>query len=74
MLQQLQVVKLNCKPLFPGINVLLLISKNLLPVCLLQLLVVELNRKPLFPGIYAPVMVSNNSKLIREILEAKKAG
>mmetsp|Transcript_22464 Transcript_22464/g.62033 ORF Transcript_22464/g.62033 Transcript_22464/m.62033 type:complete len:1027 (-) Transcript_22464:288-3368(-) len=39
-----------------------------------KLLVVELNRKPLFPGIYAPVMVNNNAKLIKEILDAKKAG
>lgn len=36
--------------------------------------VVELSRKPLFPGIYTPVLVLKNERLIKEVMEAKKAG
>ncbi|KAG1661222.1 hypothetical protein FOA52_008267 [Chlamydomonas sp. UWO 241] len=39
-----------------------------------KVFVVELTRKPLFPGIYTPVTVTKNERMIKDILEMKKAG
>ncbi|KAF8065961.1 lon protease [Scenedesmus sp. PABB004] len=39
-----------------------------------KMFVVELGRKPLFPGIYTPVLVLKNERLIREVMDARKAG